>query len=151
MLIWRVPYLTLFPSHEGRTDSPEERAVYIHSSSVLANAKVSDMPQYLIYSHLQRSSAATIDGSKIPKVRMHPLTSVTATQLTALTKGTPLLEYGKPIGKIEPLPGQIDKRVCWVVPTLVGQRGITAWPLPARKVIQKRGLKGTWEVEKLAT
>lgn len=144
-----VPYVTLFPSHEGRGSSPEERVVYVHASSILAGRKVTEMPPYIIYSRLQRASASSINGGA-PKVRMHPLTSVTATHLSAFAKGTPLLEYGKPIGKIEAVPGSPDKRVCWVVPSLIGQRGVTTWPLPARKVIQKRGPRGVWEVETLA-
>ena len=143
-----VPYLPLFPIHEGRAEGLESVAVFIHSSSLLARTSVKDLPQYLIYSTLQRSSP-TIGASKLPKTRMHPLTPITGAQLTALARGTPLLEYGKPVGKILEVEGERDKRIAWLVPSLVGEGGGRGWPLPAVKVLQKRDAKGEWTVEKL--
>ena len=147
-----VPYLPLLPIHTGRPESLESQAVYIHPSSILAHTtSPKDLPQYLIYSTLQRSTPSTIAGPKTPKTRMHPLTPVTGVQLAALAKGTPLLEYGKPIGKIQQVEGERDKRMAWVIPSLVGENegGRNIWPLPAVKVLQKRDGRGEWVVERV--
>ncbi len=80
---------------------------------------------------------------------MHALAAVTAKQLFALARGTPLVRYGKPIGKTLKEDGKT--RECWVVPELVGGGGAGglggAWPLPAVKVLQIRGARGDWDVE----
>ena len=133
-----VPYLTLFPSSEGIATTLEEKAVFIHPSSILAQGQdVATLPQYLVYSHLQRSASSTIEGAKASRVRMHPLTPLTGKQILALARGSPLLEYGKPIGKPEPIPGQDgvrDKRLCWMAASLVGEKGSVGWPLPAQRI-----------------
>ena len=144
-----VPYFTLFPSHEGRAETLEESAVFIHPSSILTYASPKDLPQFLIYSRLQRTSPSTIANTKAPKTRMYPLVSITSIQLSALARNTPLLEYGKPVGKIEMMEGRRDERIAWVVPSLVGEKGGKAWPLPAVKVLQKRDNKGEWLVDKI--
>ncbi|KAL8906251.1 MAG: hypothetical protein Q9171_006356, partial [Xanthocarpia ochracea] len=95
-----VPYLPLFPVHQGRSGDLIDVAVFIHPSSVLAHLPPKDLPQYLVYAHLQRGTPVAIEGGKKVKTRMHALTSVTGNQIQALAKGTPLLEYGKPVGKI---------------------------------------------------
>ena len=79
---------------------------------------------------------------------MFPLTAPSGPQLSALTNGTPLLEYGKPIGKVESLGGVPERRQCVVVPSLVGEAGTTGWPLPAKKVVQVKDPKEGWIVEK---
>ena len=129
-----VPYLTLFPSHEGRASMLEEKAVFIHPSSILADIPMKELPQYLVYARLQRSSFATIEGSQVPKVRMHPLTPVTGNQIIALTRGTPLLDDGIGDGK------RLHKSA-WVQPSLVGQKGSTPWPLPPQKYEVMHGSK----------
>lgn len=146
-----VPYITLFPSHERYgADSAENQFVFIHPSSVLAHQAAKSLPQYIVYSHLQRAAPAAIGSDKTPKVRMHPLCAVTGAQLTALAKGTPLLQWGKPVGKIVD-KGRDDKgkeqRECYVVPSLIGEKGRLGWPLPAKRVVQRRegGGKG-WVV-----
>ena len=144
-----VPYLPLFPAHMGKTEALEDKAVYIHPSSVLAHTSPKELPQYIIYSHLQRSTPSTITGAKTPKIRMHALTSVSGNQIAALARGTPLVEYGKPVGKIVTLEGKPERRECWVVPCLVGEKGGTGWPLAAQKVVQrKEGVKG-WVIERI--
>ncbi|SLM38857.1 deah-box rna helicase [Lasallia pustulata] len=144
-----VPYLPLFPAHIGKTEGLGEKAVYIHPSSVLAHTPPKDLPQYIVYSQLQRSAPSTIKGAKTPKIRMHALTSISGNQIAALARRTPLVEYGKPIGKIVTLEGKPERRECWVVPSLVGEKGGTGWPLPAQKVVQiKEGVKG-WVIEKV--
>ncbi|CAD0091285.1 unnamed protein product [Aureobasidium mustum] len=133
-----VPYRTLFTSSSGDIvgQDPEARAAaklsYVHPSSVLARLTVAEMPDYIIYSHLSRQ-APSPPFDTIPKTRLHPLTTVTAKQLANLAEGTPLLEVGKPVGKIEQLPRGADG---------------TPWPVGARKVVQKR-IGGAWEIEKV--
>ena len=144
-----VPYFPLFPINTKRRADTDivDTAVFIHPSSVLAHIAAKDLPTYIIYSHLQRGTPATIEGAKKPRTRMNALTAVTAKQIAALAKGTPLLVYGKPIGKIE--VGDSKTRTCWVIPSLIGEKGSTGWPLPAQKVVQRRDGKGEWVVEKL--
>ncbi|KAH7058854.1 P-loop containing nucleoside triphosphate hydrolase protein [Macrophomina phaseolina] len=146
-----VPYIPLFPIHERHdADAPENRFVFIHPSSVLAHQAAKSLPQYIVYSRLQRAAPASIGAEKVPKVRMHPLCAVNGAQLTALAKGTPLLQWGKPMGKIVE-KGRDEKgreqRECYVVPSLVGEKGQMGWPLPAKRVLQRRegGGKG-WVV-----
>jgi len=124
-----VPYFSLFPSHEGRATTVEEKAVFIHPSSILATRPVDELPPYIVYSHLQRSAPSHIEGDKPKKVRMHPLTEVKAGWISHLAKGTPLLQYGKPVTKVEG-----NKKVTYAVPMLVGEKGSTGWPLPAEVV-----------------
>ena len=148
-----VAYLTLFPSNEGKATTLEEKAVFIHPSSILAQGHdVTTLPQYLVYSRLQRSASSTIEGAKAPRVRMHPLTPLTGNQILALARGSPLLEYGKPIGKPELIKGKDgvqDKRLCWMAASLVGEKGSAGWPLPAQRVQQKLSKSGYWEVESI--
>ncbi|KAI9697999.1 MAG: putative ATP-dependent RNA helicase DHR1 [Candelina mexicana] len=150
-----VPYLTLFSSHiRGPSSISEEedqdRAVYLSPSSILSSHPPSSLPQYIIYSHFQRSSP-TLSSTDPSKIRMHPLTPISGLQLASLAQNTPLLEYSKPIGKITTLPGTSpEKRECWVIPNLVSGPGMSGWPLSAKKVLQRReGARGGWVVEKI--
>lgn len=147
-----MPYFTLFPSHEGKAATLDEQAVFIHASSVLANLPSCQLPKFVIYSHLQRSSTSNPESLRTPKIRMHPLVAVSGKQILTLARGpSPLLEYGKPIGKIERVIGASglrDSRTCWLAVNLVGLKGSTGWPLPAQKVQQKFNQVGQWEVEK---
>jgi len=142
-----VPYLTLFPSREGRATELDEKAVYVHPSSVLAHLSPKEMPQYIIYSHLQQSTPSLV-SDQVPKIRMHPLVAPSGLQLSAIAHGTPLIEYSKPIGKTESLGGVPERRECWVIPSLVGEPGSTGWPLPAKKVLQRKDVKEGWVIEK---
>ena len=145
-----VPYLPLFPiaAHRRAETDLIDVAVFIHPSSVMAHLPVKDLPTYIVYSHLQRSGPATIEAAKEPRTRMHALTAVTGNQIAGLAKGTPLLNYGKPIGKIEEMEGG-RVRICWVVPNLVGEKGSIGWPLPAVKVSQRKGARAEWDLEKV--
>lgn len=141
-----VPYMTLFASsvhQSGPNSNLQDVAVYIHPSSVLASQ--SSYPEYLVYSELKKSVSAT------GKVRMRPLTSVSGSQLAALAKGTPLITYSKPLDHVPPkvLPDSGgNQRECWVIPRIGGAIGKSelGWPLPARKVIQKKE-GGKWVIE----
>ena len=141
-----VPYLTLFKSRDAAPleQQLDMKAVYVHPSSVLAKFSAKEMPQYIVYSHLQQQSSSA-------KVRMFPLVTPSGAQLSAIAHGTPLIEYGKPIGRVEMLEDVPPRRVCWVVPSLVGEAGSTGWPLPARKVVQRRDLKEGWAIEKFVS
>ncbi|KAB8237746.1 ATP-dependent RNA helicase ECM16 [Aspergillus alliaceus] len=144
-----VPYLTLFKSREGLATELDEMAVYVHPSSILASLSPKEMPQYIIYSHLQQASPSLV-STDTPKVRMFPLVCPSGLQLSAIAHGTPLIEYGKPIGKTELVDGIPPRRACWVVPSLISEAGRGGWPLPAKKVIQKKDPKEGWIIEKFA-
>jgi ATP-dependent RNA helicase DHX37/DHR1 len=137
-----VPYLPLIPL-EGGGD-----AVYLHPSSVLACTAPEKLPKYIVYSHLQQSVASHI-GDESTKIRMFPLTTTGDLQLAALARGSPLLTYGRPIGRIESLGGFPERRECVVVPALVGRAGSIGWPLTAQKVVQVKDSKVGWVTEKL--
>ena len=128
-----VPYLPLFPPTAHHAD---EKTVYIHPSSVLSRSPLEQLPPYIVYWKLQRSANSSI-------VRMHPLTPISSAQLAALTFGTPLQEMGKPIKEVTMSDKDGLKRVRWVVPMLRGSAGTQGWPLPARKVVQRK-THGTW-------
>ncbi|KAL5339684.1 P-loop containing nucleoside triphosphate hydrolase protein [Aspergillus crustosus] len=145
-----VPYFTLFRSREGHAQELNERAVFVHPSSVIAKLSPKEMPKYIIYSHLQESAPSVVAGGT-PKIRMSPLVAPSGLQLAALAHGTPLIEYGKPIGKVEQLDGVPERRACFVIPSLVGEIGNTGWPLPAKKVIQKKDPRQGWVIEKFMT
>ncbi|KAF2462289.1 P-loop containing nucleoside triphosphate hydrolase protein [Lineolata rhizophorae] len=153
-----VPYITLFPSHElfGRVTAETDRFVYVHPSSVLARVEPKHLPKYIVYSRLQRGTERTVgDGInkrnvRSPKVRMHALTPATDALLLKLAKDSPLLEWGKPIGRIGILPteGGRERRECDVVPSLVGQKGKIGWPLGSVRVVQRRDVRRGWVVER---
>jgi len=148
-----TPYLPLFPiDTDKRKEDTDiiDKAVFIHPSSVLARRSVKKLPMYIIYSHLQRGSPSTMEGAKKPRTRMHALTTVTGKKIAHLARGTPLLAYGKPIGKVEESIKEGRRlRTCWVVPSLVGEKGRVGWPLPAQKVVQARSAQGDWVVENI--
>ncbi|KAF3050674.1 putative ATP-dependent RNA helicase DHR1 [Didymella keratinophila] len=147
-----VPYVTLFSSI-GHSDDPNEKYVYLHPSTLLARTPPAKLPGFIIYSHLQRASASSIQGAKTPKTRMHPLTPITRPQLINIALGTPLLQASKPKGKIAELPrasGAPQRRECEVEMTLVGEKGSQGWGLGVRKVVQSQeGVGKAWIVEKV--
>ncbi|KXG50358.1 uncharacterized protein PGRI_068490 [Penicillium griseofulvum] len=142
-----VPYLTLFRSRDGKGQDLEERAVYVHPSSLLAKLSPKEMPKFITYSHLQQSSASLV-SDQVPKIRMFPLVAPSALQLSAIAHDTPLIKYGKPIGKADAIEGVPPRRSCWVIPELVGDAGSVGWPMPAKKVVQKKDPKEGWVIEK---
>jgi ATP-dependent RNA helicase DHX37/DHR1 len=144
-----VPYFTLFPSHLQGGEA--EKAVYMHPSSPLAHISPQECPEYIVYSYLQKPAPSPATPNKIPRTRMHSLTDITGGQLAALAKGTPLISYGKPIKEVMPKTkseGLANERECWVIPYLrVEGSGGIGWPLPARKVTQKKIPGRGWVVE----
>ncbi|KXX73790.1 putative ATP-dependent RNA helicase DHX37 [Madurella mycetomatis] len=140
-----VPYIPLMPL-EG-ADSPEDRLVYIHPSSPLAHLSAKECPEYVVYSHLQRAGNTGADGTKKAKTRMHALTDLTGAQVASVAKGTPLISYGKPIKEVKDGKDGDVKEV-WVVPHLRAETGGgLGWPLPARKITQKRVWGKGWVTE----
>lgn len=145
-----VPYIPLVPLHA--VQGPEhDSLVYIHPTSPLAHCSTQECPEYIVYSYLQRATPSGVDVSKKPKTRMHALTDVTGGQLSGLAKGTPLLSYGKPIKEVKPptASGEASMtRECWVIPYLRAENtGGQGWPLPAKKVKQKKVPGKGWIVE----
>ena len=151
-----VPYVPLQPIHDpgsGAAAAPEDSAVYVHPSSVLARFSPQELPEYVVYGGLQRASASgpSADDSdapvRKPKTRMLALTDVTGAQLAGLAKGTPLLTYGKPIKEAR-VEGDDTRRDCWVVPYLRAEgTGGQGWPLPVVKVRQRKVAGKGWVVE----
>jgi len=141
-----VPYVTLFSSQADRTD---DKYVYLHPSSLMARTPPAKMPGYIIFSHLQRASASTINSTRTPKSRMHSLTPVTRPQIINIALNTPLLQASKPKGKIADLPGKPERRECEVELSLIGEKGSQGWGLGVRRVIQRKEGSGAWVVEKV--
>ncbi|KAK9440200.1 DEAH-box RNA helicase [Metarhizium brunneum] len=145
-----VPYIPLVPLHA--VQGPEhDSLVYIHPTSPLAHCSTQECPEYIVYSYLQRATPSGVDVPKKPKTRMHAITDVTGGQLSGLAKGTPLLSYGKPIKEVKPpaASGEASMtRECWVIPYLRAENtGGQGWPLPAKKVKQKKVPGKGWIVE----
>lgn len=142
-----VPYLPLTPLDVPRDADPSEHAVYIHPGSPLAHLSPDECPQYVVYAYLQKGQAAGAQGEKKAKTRMRTLTDITGGQIAALAKGTPLLSYGKPIKEVKVMESGKAREV-WVVPYLRAEGvGGMGWPLPARKVTQKKVAGKGWIVE----
>ncbi|KAK4236233.1 P-loop containing nucleoside triphosphate hydrolase protein [Achaetomium macrosporum] len=141
-----VPYLPLIPFESDRVPAdPADKLVYIHPSSPLAHLSVDECPEYVVYAHLQRAGNVAEDSEKKPKTRMHALTDLTGAQLANIAKGTPLITYSKPIKEVT---ASEDTREVWVVPYLRAETGHgMGWPLPMRKLKQKRVLGKGWVVE----
>lgn len=158
-----VAYITLFPStlrEDGRSvyDETDPRViarrkyVYIHPSSLLSHTGPDKLPQYLTYTHLSQASPSTVTSAESttlpPRTRLHPLTPLTSSQIAELAKGTPLLEDGKPIGRIEGMERDErgrERRCVTVVKFLRGGEGAGGWPLPpARRCVQVRVTGRGW-------
>ncbi|KAK4044803.1 P-loop containing nucleoside triphosphate hydrolase protein [Parachaetomium inaequale] len=142
-----VPYLPLMPL-DNSSDDPADRLVYIHPASPLAHLSADECPEYVVYAHLQRAGNV-VDGAKKPKTRMHALTDLTGGQLANIAKGTPLVTYGKPVKEVKGAEGADgNTREVWVVPYLRAEMtGGMGWPLPMRKIKQRRVPGKGWVTE----
>ncbi|WXC66372.1 hypothetical protein SNK03_012151 [Fusarium graminearum] len=139
-----VPYVPLMPIHVGE-DVESDRSVYIHPTSPLAHISMQECPDYIVYSQLQRATQL-VDSTKRPKTRMHALTDVAGSHLTMLAKGTPLITYSKPMKELKTEGATV--RECIVVPYLRAEgTGGQGWPLPQKKVRQRRVPGKGWVVE----
>ncbi|KAI1214813.1 P-loop containing nucleoside triphosphate hydrolase protein [Annulohypoxylon truncatum] len=140
-----VPYAPLQPINADSRD-PLDGLVYIHPSSCLAHRSPQECPEFIVYSNLQRASPSSSSSwSSKPKTRMLALTDVSGAQLAGIAKGTPLLTYGKPIKEVVT---SSSTRECWVVPYLRAEKtGGLGWPLPVKKILQKRVPGKGWVTE----
>jgi len=143
-----VPYLPLFPL-PGQTDDTD-RCVYIHPGSPMAHLSIQECPEYIVYSYLQKAIPQGLNPEKKAKTRMHSLTDISGAQLAGLAKGTPLITYGKPIKEVkvsrDPVSGA-QTRECFVVPYLRAENSVgQGWPLPVKKVKQKKLADKGWVV-----
>lgn len=143
-----VPYIPLIPLEPEQGASSSDQFVYIHPSSPASHLSIQECPKYIIYSYLQRPAAATVTGTKKPKTRMHALTDITGAYLANLAKGTPLLQFGKPVKELRSWrEGGESFRECWFVPYLRAEgTGGQGWPLPQKRVVQKRVTGKGWIV-----
>ena len=147
-----VPYTTLFSSYIRNSDDPNEKFVFLHPSSILARTPPAKMPGYIIYSHLQRAATSTINSTKTPKTRMHPLTPITRPQIINIALNTPLLQASKPKGKVVDLPrakGTPERRECEVEMSLIGEKGSQGWGLGIRRILQRKEIGGQYVIEKI--
>ncbi|KAK4179523.1 putative ATP-dependent RNA helicase [Triangularia setosa] len=146
-----VPYIPLIPLEgDQKVEDPLDRLVYIHPSSPLAHLSTTECPEYICYAYLQKAGNTGADGEKKAKTRMHALTDLTAGQIASLAKGTPLLTYGKPIKEVKGSESADGKtKEVWVIPYLraEGGAGGLGWPLPARRVTQRKIPGKGWVVE----
>ena len=148
----------------------EDVLAFVHQSSVLARRSRKEMPPFIVYERLHRGEARSVAGQMAaehgatgpskggvapPRTRLFPLTPATGPVLRELARGTQLLEWGKPMGKIEILEPEdgVERRRVLVVPSLVnaGEKGARRkrWPLPAVYVVQTRDRKkGIWREER---
>ena len=83
---------------------------------------------------------------------MHPLCAIGPKALAVLAEGTPLLQFGRPVGRIEELPrlggAAAQRRQCWVSVGMKATGASVEWPLGMWKVVQRRGERD-WEVERV--
>jgi ATP-dependent RNA helicase DHX37/DHR1 len=148
-----VPYLPLIPLPSRSSKHLQDRLIFIHPSSVLAKLAPKSLPEYLVYTHLQKSQPKRIDqiGGGAVKTRMFPLTPVSSQVLLQLSRDTALLHLGKPLAnsKIEDVKGTPKRRECWVSAELRGSSGGLGWPLPPVKVREVLDVKtkSGWRVE----
>jgi ATP-dependent RNA helicase DHX37/DHR1 len=143
-----VPYIPLMPLEGEMALSPADKMVYIHPSSPLAHLSVGECPEYVVYAYLQKAGNVLPGEEKRPKTRMHALTDITGSQLASLAKGTPLITYGKPIKEVKSLESSSSVREVWVIPYLRAEgTGGLGWPLPARKITQRKIAGKGWVAE----
>ncbi|KAK4467060.1 putative ATP-dependent RNA helicase [Cladorrhinum samala] len=145
-----IPYIPLIPlDADQKLEDPLEKLVYIHPSSPLAHLSIDECPEYICYAYLQKTANTGADGQKKPKTRMHALTDLTPGQVASLAKGTPLITYGKPIKEVKGSESADGKtKEVWVIPYLRAEvGGGLGWPLPARKVKQRKVAGKGWVIE----
>jgi ATP-dependent RNA helicase DHX37/DHR1 len=123
----RVKYLPL-TSPIGYTRDSARREAYIHPNSALA--KLATAPDYVIYSDLRESQS---NG----RLRLLPLTTVAARDIEPLAKGTPFIQYSKPLNYPPPRvfsENGVMKKETYVIPRFgIEGRG---WELPSIKRVE---------------
>lgn len=100
----------------------------IHPRSAVAN--VSNAPEYIVYSDIRASQ-------KTGRLRLMPLTTVSAREIEPLARGTPLIQYSKPLNYPPPrvfTENGVMKKEIYVVPRF-GTQG-RGWELPSIKRVE---------------
>jgi ATP-dependent RNA helicase DHX37/DHR1 len=120
--VLRTEYSPLIPP----SSSSDADAVFIHPNSSLA--KTVKAPEYIVYSELRESQTG--------RLRLIPLTAISAREIEPLAKGTPLIQYSKPLNYPPPrmfAENGVMKKEVYVVPRF-GIQG-RGWELPSVKRI----------------
>src|SRR5271170_8124439 len=108
--------------------STEKKDAYIHPNSALAQQTTA--PDYIVYSDLRESQ-------NTGRLRIIPLTSVAARDIEPLAKGTPLVQYSKPLNYPPPRifsENGVMKKETYVIPRF-GIQG-RGWELPSIKRVE---------------
>jgi ATP-dependent RNA helicase DHX37/DHR1 len=108
--------------------TPEKSGAFIHPNSALARKSVA--PEYVVYSDVRRSQ----NGERL---RLIPLTTVSARDIEPLAKSTPLIQYSKPLNYPPPRffsENGFMRREVYVVPRF-GIQG-RGWELPSIKRVE---------------
>jgi len=106
----------------------EQAGTFIHPNSSLA--KLPTAPEYVVYSELRESQ-------NTGRLRLLPLTAVSPRDIEPLAKGTPLIQYSKPLNYPPPrifTEDGVMKKEVYVVPRF-GMQG-KGWELPSVKRIE---------------
>jgi ATP-dependent RNA helicase DHX37/DHR1 len=124
--ILRVEYLPMISLATPGVDS-DNAVAFIHPNSALAKRSVA--PEYVVYSDIRQSQSN--------RSRLLSLTTVSARDIEPLAKGTPLIQYSKPLNYPPPRffseNGSL-KREVYVVPRF-GIQG-RGWELPSIKRVE---------------
>ena len=126
--VLRVEYSPL-PSIAGHSHPTSvQREAFIHPNAALA--KLSTAPEYIVYSDLRESQNSG-------RLRLVPLTTVAARDIEPLARGTPLIQYSKPLNYPPPRmfsENGVMKKEIYVVPRF-GIQG-RGWELPSIKRVE---------------
>jgi ATP-dependent RNA helicase DHX37/DHR1 len=125
--ILRVEYSPLL-SMAAHSQPSGQRETFIHPNAALA--KLSIAPEYIVYSDLRESQNSG-------RLRLLPLTTVAARDIEPLAKGTPLIQYSKPLNYPTPRmfsENGVMKKEIYVVPRF-GIQG-RGWELPSIKRVE---------------
>jgi ATP-dependent RNA helicase DHX37/DHR1 len=124
----RAEYLPMTtPTGQGLTTE----FAFVHPKSAVAD--LSKAPDYIVYSEIRESQ-------KTHKLRLIPLTTVSAREIEPLARGTPLIQYSKPLNYPPPRvfsENGVLKKEVYVVPRF-GFQG-RGWELPSIKRIDSIG------------
>jgi ATP-dependent RNA helicase DHX37/DHR1 len=123
--VLRTEYSPLTTPMETRD---EQSGTFIHPNSALAKLPIA--PEYVVYSDLRESQ-------NTGRLRLLPLTTVAARDIEPLAKGTPLVQYSKPLNYPPPrifTEDDVMKKEVYVVPRF-GMQG-KGWELPSVKQVE---------------
>ena len=124
--ILRAEYCPLIPVSRSSSLSDMGTAFVYPNSALARSIKV---PEYVVYSDLRESQSE--------RLRLIPLTPISAREIEPLAKGTPLIQYSKPLNYPPPrifTEHGLMKKEVYVVPRF-GIRG-RSWELPSVKRVE---------------